>query len=184
MTKRPKTIQEMMTLLVEKRGLDITGFSDFSTVLLDCNYYRLSGYFRAFQIDPSHGNNRFRNGTHIRDFMIPYLMDEQLRLLILRGTSSLEQTLRAHFAYYLAQNGGAYSYTELSSYKTIKYSDGTEAREVLIENIHKWLERSSEVCIRHYRKNNEPIPTWAAVEAMPFDTLSKNDFIAYQHNSC
>jgi abortive infection bacteriophage resistance protein len=63
----------------------------------------LSGYFRAFQIDPSHGNNRFRNGTHIRDFMIPYLMDEQLRLLILRGTSSLEQTLRAHFAYYLAQ---------------------------------------------------------------------------------
>ena len=76
MTKRPKTIQEMMTLLVEERGLDITGFSDFSTVLLDCNYYRLSGYFRAFQIDPSHGNNRFRNGTHIRDFMIPYLMDE------------------------------------------------------------------------------------------------------------
>ena len=173
MTKQPKTIQEMMTLLVEERGLDITGFSDSSTVLLDCNYYRLSGYFRAFQIDPSHGNNRFRNGTHIRDFMIPYLMDEQLRLLILRGTSSLEQTLRAHFAYYLAQNGGAYSYTELSSYKTIKYSDGTEAREVLIENIHKWLERSSEVCIRHYRKNNEPIPIWAAVEAMPFDTLSK-----------
>lgn len=102
MTKQPKTIQEMMTLLVEERGLDITGFSEFSTVLLDCNYYRLSGYFRAFQIDPSHGNNRFRNGTHIRDFMIPYLMDEQLRLLILRGTSSLEQTLRAHFAYYLA----------------------------------------------------------------------------------
>ena len=148
MTKQPKTIQEMMTLLVEERGLDITGFSDFSTVLLDCNYYRLSGYFRAFQIDSSHGNNRFRNGTHIKDFMIPYLMDEQLRLLILRGTSSLEQTLRAHFAYYLAQNGGAYSYTDLSSYKTIKYPDGTEAREVLIENIHKWLERSSEVCIR------------------------------------
>ena len=90
--------------------------------------------------------------------MIPYLMDEQLRLLILRGTSSLEQTLRAHFAYYLAQNEGAYSYTDLSSYKTIKYPDGTEAREVLIENIHKWLERSSEVCIRHYRNNNEPIP--------------------------
>lgn len=173
MTKQPKTIQEMMTLLVEERGLDITGFSEFSTVLLDCNYYRLSGYFRAFQIDPSHGNNRFRNGTHIKDFMIPYLMDEQLRLLILRGTSSLEQTLRAHFAYYLAQNEGAYSYTDLSSYKTIKYPDGTEAREVLIENIHKWLERSSEVCIRHYRNNNEPIPIWAAVEAMPFDTLSK-----------
>lgn len=92
-----------MTLLVEERGLDITGFSDFSTVLLDCNNYKLSGYFRAFQIDPSHGNNRFRNGTHIKDFMIPYLMDEQLRLLILRGTSSFEQTLRAHFAYYLAQ---------------------------------------------------------------------------------
>ena len=53
MTKQPKTIQEMMTLLVEERGLDITGFSEFSTVLLDCNYYRLSGYFRAFQIDPS-----------------------------------------------------------------------------------------------------------------------------------
>ena len=34
MTKRPKTIQEMMTLLVEERGLDITGFSDFSTVRL------------------------------------------------------------------------------------------------------------------------------------------------------
>ena len=46
MTKQPKTIQEMMTLLVEERGLDITGFSEFSTVLLDCNYYRLSEPFR------------------------------------------------------------------------------------------------------------------------------------------
>ena len=59
MTKQPKTIQEMMTLLVEERGLISPVPSDFSTVLLDCNYYRLSGYF-PFQIDPSHGNNRFR----------------------------------------------------------------------------------------------------------------------------
>ncbi len=41
MTKQPKTIQEMMTLLVEERGLDITGFSDFSTVLLDCNLLQI-----------------------------------------------------------------------------------------------------------------------------------------------
>ena len=34
MTKQPKTIQEMMTLLVEERGLDITGFSEFRLILL------------------------------------------------------------------------------------------------------------------------------------------------------
>lgn len=161
-----------MIELFKRRGLTID-VPDMPHILLDNNYYRLSAYFRPFQKNPAHGDNTFRQGTKVSDFLTPFTKDDCFRHLILEGTSRLELTLRARLAYNLAQNGNAYTYDESSSYRDIAYSDGTLKRDSLVKNIEGWVSRSREVCIRHYRHQREKPPVWAVVEVLPFDTLSK-----------
>ncbi len=183
--KDPKTLDEMIGIF-EERGLalDDKDIDSFRTVLYDCNYYRLSGYFRAFQVDPSHGDNRFVEGTCVDDFLTPYLMDERLRSLVFEGTSRLERTIGARFSYLLAQNDGAYSSIDENSYNEYhtvsdknaalsQFPSRQSPRSQLFNELCRWLSQSKEVCIRHYRRRNQPVPIWAAVEAIPFGTLSK-----------
>lgn len=171
MRKQAKSVSEMIELL-NHRGLTID-VPDMPGILLDSNYYRLSAYFRPFQKDPANGDNSFRPGTKASDFLTPFTMDDRFRHLILEGTSRLELTLRARFAYNLAQSGNAYTYDEPISYRDIAYPDGTLKRDSLVSNIKGWVSRSHEVCIRHYRHQHEKPPVWAVVEVLPFDTLSK-----------
>ena len=85
-SKPAKTIDQMIALMSE-RGLVITDEAELRQVLFDCNYYRLSGYFRSFQVNPAAGDNRYRPGTRDVDFLVPYAMDEKLRNIILKGLS-------------------------------------------------------------------------------------------------
>lgn len=147
--KQAKSVSEMIELL-KQRGLtiDVPGMPG---ILLDNNYYRLSAYFRPFQKDPANGDNDFRPGAKVSDFLTPFMLDDQFRRLILEGTSRLELTLRARLAYNLALNGDAYNYDEPDSYRDIAYPNGMLKRDSLISNIKGWVSRSHEVCIRHYR---------------------------------
>ena len=169
--KQAKSVFEMIELL-KQRGLTID-VPDMPGILLDNNYYRLSAYFRPFQKDPANGDNDFRPGAKVSDFLTPFMLDDQFRRLILEGTSRLELTLRARLAYNLALNGDAYNYDEPDSYRDIAYPNSMLKRDSLISNIKGWVSRSHEVCIRHYRHQHEQPPVWAVVEVLPFDTLSK-----------
>ena len=82
--KSAKTIDEMIKLF-EDRELIIADEEHFRDLLYNNNYYRLSGYFRVFQIDPSNGDNRFIAGTTEEAFITPYSLDAKLRALILQG---------------------------------------------------------------------------------------------------
>ena len=113
-SKPAKTIDQMIALMSD-RGLAITDEAKLRQVLFDCNYYRLSGYFRSFQVNPAAGDNRYRPGTRDVDFLIPYMMDEELRNIILKGTAKVELTLRSRFAYLLASDGNAYTYMDPES---------------------------------------------------------------------
>ena len=170
--KSAKTIDEMIKLF-EDRELIIADEEHFRDLLYNNNYYRLSGYFRVFQIDPSNGDNRFIAGTTEEDFIAPYILDAKLRALILQGISILEITLRSRFAYEIAQDGHAYDYVSLSAYKHLAKRKTSTYQERLILKINDWIEKSSEVCIRHYHEVGKDIPVWAAVEVLPFDTVSK-----------
>lgn len=170
--KPAKSLNEMVKLM-ESRGLAVPDHAGMCRILFDSNYYRLSGYFRAFQNDPAHGDNDFKPGVSVSDFLKPYRLDTELRSMILRGTALIELTVRSRFAYLIARNGGAYTYTDIDSYEPITNRKGVELRASLVTNIRKWMDMSNEVCIRHYRKANEPVPIWAAVETMPFDTVSR-----------
>lgn len=170
--KPPKSIDEMIAIM-RCRGLVITDERRLRDMLLNENYYRLSGYFRVYQNDPSNGDNMFRDGTRDTDFIVPYQLDEQLRSIVLKGTARVELTLRSRFAYYLAQDGNAYNYLDQDSYEDVVTRKGVRLRQTLITNMHDWINRSKEVCIKHYKDKGKDIPVWAAVETLPFDTLSR-----------
>lgn len=170
--KPAKNLDEMIDLM-ESRGLIVPDRDEMRHILFNSNYYRLSGYFRAFQNDPAHDDNSFRSGITVADFLEPYRLDVELRSMILRGTALIELTVRSRFAYLVARNGGAYTYMDINSYEPITNRNGAELRTSLVTNIRKWMDMSNEVCIRHYRKAAEPVPIWAAVETMPFDTVSR-----------
>ena len=170
--KPAKTIDQMIDLMAD-RGLIITDEAKLRQTLFDCNYYRLSGYFRSFQLNPAGGDNRYKPGTRDVDFLVPYAMDEVLRNIILRGTAKVELAIRSRFAYLLASNGGAYTYMDPESYQGVRNKRGELLRDNLLRNMSKWMGMSNEVCIHHYRRSGRPVPVWAAVETFPFDTLSR-----------
>lgn len=170
---KPALTLEGLVSLMESRGLAVSDRETLKRILFDANYYRLSGYFRVFQNDPAHGDNGFQPGTRDIDFLEPYRLDGELRSLVLRGTAVVELTVRSRFAYLVARDGGAYTYMDADSYQPARNRKGTELRKGLVANMRKWMDMSSEVCMRHYRSRNEPVPIWAAVEAMPFDTVSR-----------
>lgn len=167
-SKPAKTIDQMIALMSE-RGLVITDEAELRQVLFDCNYYRLSGYFRSFQVNPAAGDNRYRPGTRDVDFLVPYAMDEKLRNIILKGTAKVELTLRSRIAYLLASDGNAYTYMDPESYQDVRSKRGELLRDNLLRNMDKWMKMSNEVCMRHYRRKGGPVPVWAAVETFPFD---------------
>lgn len=115
--KEPLTLDEMLSLL-RGRGLHI-GENDgviLKRWLYDNNYYRLSAYFRPLQVDPRHGKNSFKRGTHSDDFMTPYFLDQQLRSILQYGTAKVEQVVSARFAYLLACHGHVYDYLRPETY--------------------------------------------------------------------
>ena len=49
--------------LLSRRGMKIDDRAAAASFLSRVNYYRFSGYFRYWQREPQHGDNRFIDGT-------------------------------------------------------------------------------------------------------------------------
>lgn len=180
--KPPKTLDGMVELF-KQRGLNIDiDQTKLKRILYTNNYYRLSGYFRVFQQNPSKGSststgNNFLPETKVSDILSIYDADEEFRHLILIGTARVEVALRSILAYQMAQDGHAYDYTDPDIYKPGPVQAKAKGismrkREHLIKDIRKWVSISKEVSIRHFMKADASIPLWAAIEVIPFSVLS------------
>jgi abortive infection bacteriophage resistance protein len=184
MVKPALAIHEQIELLVQ-RGLPVPLPSDpdwgerqseyhaVMRLLVDNNYYRLSGYWRYFQVNPGQGNNQFAVATTMGHIETAYTFDNQLRAILSDGLSVLEVTFRSRFAYFCAMNMPADSYLDSASYTDRKYPDGREIRGSLIVDIGTELNRSKERFVTHHRTSGDPVPVWAAVEVLSFGTVSK-----------
>ncbi|MFC2616561.1 MAG: Abi family protein [Scardovia wiggsiae] len=168
------TLDDFIKLMEEDRGLVIEDKNRVRGILFDCNYYRLSGYFRVFQKDPVNGNNSFKANTRFDDFYTPYYKDEKLRALILGGISLFEITLRSRFAYLSAHAQGPEGYLYANNYnESFRKGLNGDQNIKLLKEIKDWIKKSDEVCIHHFKRRNEAIPVWTAVEVLPFGVISK-----------
>lgn len=138
--------------------------------LQDHNYYRVSGYFRYFQVDPPSGKNRFRSDTTWEMIQQPYTFDQQLRELLQSGLAEFEIVFRSQLAYLMAKSGGPVSYLEERTYDN---RSGGKPREKLLIDIRQDVDRSDERFVKHHSKRGESMPIWAAVEVLSLGTTSK-----------
>lgn len=147
------------------------------------NYYRFSGYFRYWQVTPTCGNNRFQRDTSFEVIRNLYLAEQDLADEILRKIRRIEVVLRTKFSHIYAREvipaGGLTEGIGLSQPTNLA---SIPAKEYVLQD----LNRSKETFVDHYRddklKNSrgqflpqayKDMPTWVAVEALSFGTLSR-----------
>jgi len=136
-------------------------------------YFRLSGYWRYFQIEPTQGRNTFHHGTDFADVYSMYLLDAELRNLLLEGLAEVEIALRASLTANLCVPGGfGTEYQETSTYGPAVGDDGKPLREGLLASVKDDVDRSKERHVRHHR-NTGTVPLWVATEALSFGTVSR-----------
>jgi abortive infection bacteriophage resistance protein len=170
--KLPTTASAQVNLL-KLRGLIFKDEAKAVNTLLQNNYYRLTGYWRKYQINPDTKDDRFVGGTTFEDIMEIYAIDAKLRNLLLEGLGIFEVCFRSIFAYHVAhsaQNGNIL-YLEQNSYNN--NISQKEKPEDLLKEINKEINRSNEKYIAHFKNQGECLPIWAAVEILTFSTISK-----------
>jgi abortive infection bacteriophage resistance protein len=170
--KPAQTISEMIKLL-KTRNLIFADEQKAENFLFQNNYYRLSGYWRKYQINPENGDKNFEDSTNFEKILAVYELDALLRNLLQKGLGIFEICFRSKFAYYMAHSElrGQFLYLRHNSYND-KISKNEKPEDLLV-SIEKELSRSNEECVMRYKSKNEDIPVWAAVEVLSFGTISK-----------
>ncbi|WP_448631374.1 Abi family protein [Cellulomonas soli] len=153
------------------RGLVIDDADAAGRYLLNGNYYRLSGYFRQFQVDPSNGDDRFVEGTTLTEVMEATVFDTEFASVLLDGVFEIERVVRSRYAYYLATaHGNRAFYLDPSHYLEVM-----DDRDGFVERLRGELARSKAPTIARYAPGSDyaAVPIWAAVELFSFGALSK-----------
>jgi abortive infection bacteriophage resistance protein len=170
--KLPTTVSEQINLL-KIRGLVFKDEAEAINILSQNNYYRLTGYWRKYQINPDAKDDRFVSGATFERIIEIYELDTELRNLLLKGSGIFEICFRSKFAYHAAHSvpNGSILYLEQSSYNN--NISKNEEPESLLKKINEELQRSNEKYVAHFRKRGEQLPIWVAVETLTFSTVSK-----------
>jgi hypothetical protein len=92
--KPAKTIPEQIEIL-RLRNLNFEDESKVRQFLLENNYYRLSGYWRKYQIDPDKGENNFINNITFEQIATIYELDALLINLLQKGIRIFEICFRS-----------------------------------------------------------------------------------------
>ena len=180
MDKRWLSYDEQVERL-QKRGLAVSDPIAAAEFLSRVNYYRFSGYFRYWQVDPMAGNNRFLDGSSFDVIQRLYEAEQDLVAVCDEVLHPIEVLLRTRFAYYYAQRVGAIG--------AFARGDGfTQSSDLNDERVEEHallnLDRSKEAFVSHYRdeiktgnaysvKAYARMPIWVAVEAFSFGSLSR-----------
>lgn len=177
MKKVSTSIDEQIRLLTS-RGLIVENseHSQLQQFLTDSNYYRISGYWKYFQVAPQHGENDFIPGTSFQDVRKIYTLDNELRRELFNGLSEFEIVLRSRFAYNWTKHQGSTSYLIPESYalpKVIGNSNPGASPAALAGEIRRELTRSKENFIKMKLEFNQDPEIWAGIEALSMGTVSK-----------
>ena len=180
MDKPRRSYTEQVKLLAS-RGMRVDDVTTAGEFLSKVSYYRLSGYFRYWQRDAAHADNRFTYNCSLERVRQLYEAEQALILVCDEILHPLEVLLRTRFAYIYAELIG----------KTGEFAAGkgfTEPHSPSAPRVEEYalrdLDRSKETFVAHYRKTREvrkgysvndytDMPIWVAVEAFSFGTLSR-----------
>jgi abortive infection bacteriophage resistance protein len=151
---------------LRKRGMVINNFPLAEHYLSQINYYRLAAYWLPFESD--HVTHTFQPNISFEKVLELYILDRELRLLMLDSTERIEVAIRAQLSFKLGHRYGPHPHLNPELFKqSWKYA----------KNVSQWqkdAQSSKETFIQHLlAKYEERLPPiWAAVEIMTLGQLS------------
>ncbi len=167
MVKPQKTLEEQIAIL-KSRKLFIEDDTKAISILEQCNYYRLRGYYIHLQ---EKNSDDFKPGVSFSFVSALHDFDNELRILLLRLLLDIEVVARARIAYSVAHAWGPMGYRNLTYYGE---SCDQEKFMELMTRIDSDLANSRERFIDTYKKKYAgQFPIWVVVEVMSFGDLSK-----------
>lgn len=175
MTKNPTTVDQQVQLLVERGLVMDPDDAQLRTWLANAGYYRLSGYWRYFQVAPGDGNNQFLPGTNVREILDPVEFDAILRSLLLDALADAEVALKAHLSNAWAHHTSSVGYLDEAEFNMeLQDSLGESYARETKARIRQAIDASREEYIAHHRSHlGEDPPIWVGLGVVTLGTTSK-----------
>lgn len=176
-TKKALAIREQIEILL-KRGLIIFDQDKVFRYLSTVSYYRLSAYFRSFQIKDDK-DHHFKPGITFDQIWQTYVFDRELRLHISDALERIEIALRTALSNVMSIKYGNLWYISekpfCKNWMSPNKRDGVSAQSRFKEEIHKICRNESEAFIRHYfNQYSYPQypPGWMLMECLSFGKVT------------
>ena len=165
-----KSTNQLIELLSDERGLEISDVDSAITFLQSTNYYRFTGYARYYQVDPAHGKNEYQEGTTFEQITDLIRRDDELRMRLFAVIAEFELSVRTRFAHLAGRMFGAESFYLRSE----NYISDTVETSKRIRSVATELRETSSRMVMHYRDGEDVsrVPIWVAVEVLSFGKLS------------
>ena len=162
---KPHLSFEAQVNLLRDRNLTIQNSNFAIKKLKHLNYYRLSAYFYPFY----DYKDSFVQGTTFEDIIQLYYFDKEFRNLLFYAIEKIEIYIRTQSAFVIAQKAGVFGYTNPRIFHN------RHKHQEILKSIQKEVSRSKEPFVKEFfdKYRESHLPTWAMVEIISFNTLSK-----------
>lgn len=163
---------EQQIEVLQQRGLSVNDLIKTRHRLNTVSYYRLSAYFKSFQINRD--NHNFKPNTTFDDIWRLYVFDRELRLLVLDVLERIEITLRTALSNRMSEKYSIHWYLSKKPFSPKWFRQNKLNRspyDLFMQEIKEICANKKEDFIKHYyNKYNEPTypPSWMVVECLSF----------------
>ncbi|WP_267202728.1 Abi family protein [Limosilactobacillus kribbianus] len=173
-----KNINEQISILKNDRNLLIRDVEAAKSHLIRYGYYEIvNGYKDHFLIDPTDDDKGYKKDADFEHMYSLFLLDNELRTIILSGLEEFEATFKQSLAYAISlkisENPNTYLskalYNRGKTYhfrrhgQTINTNDRTNLLHKLDKVTHSDIEP-----FKHYREDHGNIPPWIIVKGLSF----------------
>ena len=165
--KPPLSLKQQLVLLID-RGLEVSSPERALHYLRFIGYYRLTGYCRYYQQNPSH---KFDPGTTFDSVLKLYIFDRELRLLVMDAVERIEVAVRSCISNTMSELSGAHWFMDKDLFKNHgKHNELIGKIRAATGN----YDRQEGFLKSYYLKYDRPDfpPSWMVAEVMSFGTWS------------
>lgn len=166
------TYNQQMRRLRDKKHIVCEGTKDKS-ILARLGYFNLvNGYKTPFVCgnNPATGKHIYISGTSLDHFYALKCFDDDLRMLLLKYITQVEEEIRTLTGYKFDQcnNNGKIQWFDIDAYST---SGRMQSKMSAISSAYSELSKSRLEYVKFYMDNHTSIPTWIMIKVVNFSTF-------------
>lgn len=181
------TYNQQMRKLRGKKQIDCNGSKD-KKILVRTGYFNLiNGYKMPFTCGTdSNGDHVYLPNTNISHLFNLKSFDDDLRILLLKYITQVEEEVRTLTGYKFDQcnNNGKIAWFDTNAYSN---RSRLQSRMSTISSAYGELSRSHLDYVKFYMDNHTSIPTWIMIKVINFSTfidVLNNSKIDVKHSIC